>query len=365
MFGRSWRIGKIAGIPVNIDSSWVWIAVLVTWTLVGLFSNRFFHLTTGEALAYALAAAILFFFSVFLHELAHAVAARLNGIEVFGITLVVFGGFTSARSDQKGPGASFVISAVGPGTSLAIAGGSLGLSGPLEGPLGGVFWYLGSVNAIMAVFNLLPGLPLDGGRMLEAVVWRITRSRERATRIAARAGVVVALLVIGLGVYEAAQTRSLAGALWPILIGMFLLQGARGSEQQITLRRRLQGATVAQAMGPPPAAIPADLPLSHALDRFANAHGGEAFPVIEDGGRVIGVVTFEAARPIGMRDPSRPVRDATIPLSEIVTVHEDQPLEDVAGRLASGAPALVLRDDRLVGELSAATLSRWLELTHG
>jgi Zn-dependent protease len=365
VFGRSWRIGKIAGIPVNIDRSWVWIAVLVTWTLVGWFSHRFSHLSTGEALAYALAAAALFFFSVFLHELAHALAARLNGIEVYGITLVVFGGFTSARSDQKGPGASFVISAVGPGTSLAIAGVSLSLSGLLEGPLGYVFWSLGYVNAVMAVFNFLPGLPLDGGRMLEAIVWGITGNRELATRIAARAGVVVALLVIGLGVYEAVETGSLTGALLPILIGMFLLQGARGSEQQIALRRRLRGATVAQAMDPPPPAIPADLPLSHALDRFANARDGEAFPVIEDGGRVIGIVTFESARPIGMRDPSRPVRDATIPLSEFVIAQEDQPLEDVAGRLASGAPALVLRDERLVGELSAASLSRWLELAPG
>lgn len=365
MFGRAWRIGKVAGIPVNIDSSWVWIAVLVTYTLVGLFSRSFFQLDTGEALVYALAAAALFFFSVFLHELAHAVAARLNGIEVFGITLVVFGGFTSTRSDQKGPGASFVISAVGPATSLAIALACLVISRSTEGPVAGVFGYVGWVNGFMAVFNVLPGLPLDGGRMLEAIVWKGTRDRERATRIAARSGVLVGALVIGLGVYEAVRERSLTEALWPALIGLFILQGARAAEGQIALRRRLQGATVAHAMGPPPPAIPADLSLSHAIDRFAGASDGEAFPVIEDGGRVIGVVTFASARPVGIRDPSRPVRDATVPLSNIVTVGEDQPLEDVAGRLATGRAALVLRDGRLVGELSAATLSRWLQLAHG
>lgn len=365
MFGRAWRIGRIAGIPINIDSSWLWIAVLVTYTLMGLFSRRFFGLDTGEALAYALAAAALFFGSVFLHELAHAVAARLNGIEVFGITLVVFGGFTSARSDQKGPGAAFVISAVGPATSLGLAAAFIGVSGPLDGPFGTMFWYVGYVNGIMAVFNVLPGLPLDGGRMLEAAVWAITRNRERATRVAARAGIGVGVLVIGAGGYEALQQGSLTQALWPVLIGMFILQGARTAEQQIRLRRRLEGATVGQAMGPPPPAMPADLPLSHALDRFASSRDGEAIPVIEDGGRVIGVVTFATARPVGMRDPSRPVRDATVPLSQVVTVDEDRALEDVAGRLASGRPALVLRDGRLVGELSAETLSRWLQMAHG
>lgn len=364
MFGRAWRIGSIGGIPVNIDSSWVWIAVLVAYTLLGLFTRAYPQLDTGEAIGYALATAALFFISVFLHELAHAVAARMNGIEVFGITLVVFGGFTSARSDRKGPGAAFVISAVGPATSLAIAVAFYVVSDALAGPLAGVFGYVGWVNGFMAVFNVLPGLPLDGGRMVEAVVWRITRNRERATRVAARAGVVVGLAVTGFGALEIVR-GDLGEGLWPIVIGLFILQGARGSEQQIGLRRRLAGATVAQAMGPPPAAIPADLPLSHALDRFASAHDGEAFPVIEAGGRVIGVVTFAAARPVGMRDPSRPVRDATVPLAEMATVREDQALEDVAGRLASGAPVLVLRDGRLVGELSAATLSRWLDTAHG
>jgi Zn-dependent protease/CBS domain-containing protein len=364
VFGRTWRIGTIRGIPVNLDSSWVWIAALVTYTLVGLFMRGPYYLSGGEAIVHALGAAALFFGSVFLHELAHAVAARVNGIEVFGITLVVFGGFTSARSDRKGPGTSFVISAVGPATSLALAGAFAAVSASVDGPLGLMFWYVGWVNGFMAVFNVLPGLPLDGGRMLEAIVWRITSNRERATRIAARAGVVVGLAVIGWGALRVAR-GDIGGGLWPILIGMFILQGARASEQQIGLRRRLAGATVGQAMGPPPPAIAADLPLAHALDRFATAGDREGFPVIEDGGRVIGVVTFESARPVGMRDPIRPVREATIPLSRLVVVREDDTLEEVAGRLASGGPALVLRDGRLVGELSARRFSHWLEATRG
>src|SRR5688572_30401426 len=165
MFGRSFRIATVRGIPVFVDSSWIWIAALAVYTLWSRFDARFPNLGTG-ALAYAVLGALLFFGSVFLHELAHGIAARAHGIRVDGITLVFFGGFTAARSEEKGPGPAFIISAAGPGTSLTLGALFWGISKATEGsigPLPGLFGYVGWVNLFMAGFNVLPGLPLDGG----------------------------------------------------------------------------------------------------------------------------------------------------------------------------------------------------------
>ncbi|HVH52777.1 MAG TPA: M50 family metallopeptidase, partial [Actinomycetota bacterium] len=312
---------------MNVDSSWIWIAVLVTFSVWSQFRLEFGNIRSGTALALAVFAAVLFFGSVFLHEVAHAVAARLHGIKVFGITLVVFGGFTSARSDEKGPGPAFVISAVGPLTSLALGAlfWALSVSTDASGPLSASFGYVGWVNLLMAGFNFLPGLPLDGGRMLEATVWRLSRNRELGTRIASRSGVGLGGLLLAGGLFEAVIWHDPFRGLWLAIIGIFILQSARAAEAQIGLRRRLAQATVAEVMEPPPPPIPAGLSLSEALDRYLRGHEGEAFPVVDDD-RVTGMLTFGSARDVGMVDPLRPVRDAVIPLSQVLTVDVSEPL---------------------------------------
>jgi len=357
MFGRSWRIGTIWGIPVNVDSSWIWIAVLVTYSLWARFNVEYENIRGGTSLALAAFAAVLFFGSVFLHEAAHAVAARLHGIKVFGITLVFFGGFTSARSDEKGPGPAFVISAVGPLTSLAL--GALFLLVPTDtsGPLAASFRYVGRVNLLLAGFNFLPGLPLDGGRMLEAAVWRISRNHELGTRIAAWSGMGLGALLLAGGLFEAVQGELFTGV-WFAIIGLFIFQAARAAEAQMGLRRRLAQATVAEVMEPPPPPIPADLSLSEALDRYLRGHEGEAFPVVDDG-RVIGMLTFGSARDVGMVEPLRPVRDAVIPLSQVLTVDVSEPLEEAVARLGAARSALVLDDGRLVGAITGGSVARW------
>ncbi len=358
MFGRSWRIATLRGIPVNVDSSWVWIAVLVTYSLWAQIHLRYPEVASGSAVAYALLAAILFFGSVFLHELAHAVAARVNGIPVLGITLVVFGGYTSARSDEKGPGPAFVISAVGPGTSLLLGALFWALSRATSpGPLSGAFGYVGWVNLFMAGFNVAPGLPLDGGRMLEAVVWRLSGDHRAGTRIAAWTGMAVGGLLVAGGFVQFSRESDFLW-LWLAIVGIFIFQGARGSERQIGLRERLAHARVADAMEPPPPAIPSTMTLSEALDRYLRGHDTEAFPVVEDG-RVIGMLSFSSAREVGMHDPLRPVRDALIPLSEVLTAEAEEPLEPVAARLGSGRAALVLRDGELVGAITGGGVLRW------
>lgn len=358
MFGRSFRIATIRGIPVNVDSSWIWIAVLAVYTLYLRFRGP--GDDTAVALAYAVGGAALFFGSVFLHELAHAVAARISGIRVDGITLVFFGGFTAARSEERGAGPAFAIAALGPGTSFALVGVFWLLERATQGTTGslpGLFEYVGYINLFMAIFNVLPGLPLDGGRMLQAAVWGLSGNRSLGTRIAAYGGMVVGGLLVAVALYQVAQ-QQLFAAIWIGLIGMFIFQGARASVQRIGIAERLAAGTVADAMEAPPPAVPADLTLSETLDRFLRGHEDEAFPVVEDG-RVIGLISFSSARDLGGRDPLRPAREAVIPLRDVLVARPDERLDDVADRLGTGRTALVLSDQTLLGAITATGLYRW------
>lgn len=363
MFGRPWRIATIRSIPVFVDPSWVWIAVLITYSLWTQLEQRHADLSSGTALAYAVAGSVLFFGAVFLHEGAHAVAARANDIEVQGITLVFFGGFTAARTESKGPGPAFVVAAVGPATSLALGGLFWWLSSLTEAantPLSGLLGYVGVVNLFMAVFNVLPGLPLDGGRMLQSAVWRIAGRRELGTRVAAWTGMAIGVALIGAAALLLAKDDA-REAIWFGIIGLFIFQGAKASDRSAGVARRLAGATVADAMDPPPPAVPAGMSLSEALDQFLRGHEQEAFPVIE-AGRVIGMVSFSSARELGAEDPLRPVRDAVIPLTQVILAHPDDPLDQVSQRLGSNRAALVLREGELVGAISSASLHRFARI---
>lgn len=364
MFGRPWRIATIRRIPVLVDPSWVWIALLITYGLWSQLEHRYPGMTSGTALAYALFGSALFFGAVFLHEGAHAVAARANDIEVHSITLVLFGGFTSARADAKGPGPAFVIAAVGPATSLALGGLFWWLARVTGNPndaISGLLGYIGVVNLFMAVFNVLPGLPLDGGRMLQSAVWRVTGRHEAGTRVAAWVGMGLGGLLIGLALLELTRDEGFRAewALWLVIIGLFIFQGARASNSGAGIARRLAGATVADAMEPPPPAVPAEMTLSEALDRFLRGHEQEAFPVVAGDGRVIGLISFSSARELGSQDPLRPAGDAVIPLSEVILAHPDDPLDEVSARLGTARAALVLREGHLVGTISGSALLRW------
>src|SRR5918994_5666599 len=192
MFGTSWRVGRIAGIEVRVDRSWAVIALLITFSMYLRLAVLYPGLSGGGAVGLAILSAVLFFGSVLVHELAHALVSQARGIRVQDITLFLFGGATRAKVESRGPGDEFLIALVGPLTSGLLAGlfgivATLGrdlLSRPLAGTLG----YLAWTNLLLAGFNLIPGFPLDGGRLLRAAIWRATGSLRRATRIASLAG---------------------------------------------------------------------------------------------------------------------------------------------------------------------------------
>jgi len=238
VFGRSWRVGRLFGIDIRIDPSWIVIALLVTYTLYVRFGLRFNELGSTSRLLFAIGLGLLFFGSVLAHELAHALTAKRRGIEVQGITLFLFGGATHARIDSRGPREELVVSIVGPLSSLILGGLCLLLAQPLgwpNEPVGWGFGYLGAVNILLAVFNMLPGFPLDGGRILRAIVWRVTGSLERATHIAGIAGQVVGYGLIAAGVAWL-TVDELGSAVWFAFIGWFLVQAARLSDRELQTR---------------------------------------------------------------------------------------------------------------------------------
>jgi Zn-dependent protease len=361
MFGGSWRIGRFGGIDIRVDASWAVGVLLITYLLYLRVGVAYPRLGDEQALALGALASVLFFGSVLVHELAHAGMARLRGIEVSGITLFLFGGATAARLDDRGPGDEFLVTVVGPGSSLALAGlfWAISQTGAIIGfPVAGAFGYVGWVNLLLAGFNIVPGFPLDGGRMLRSILWRVTGSMERATRIAARAGQGVGLLLIAFGLVRAAQGESFSG-IWLAAIGWMLFGAARRAIQEHGLRRALAGAVVADAMGPPPTTIPAGISLSEALDRYLMGHEPELFPVT-DGGRVVGLLDFKAASRVGRKDPLRPVREAMLPVQNAVVLRPETKLDDALERLGNRGGALVMDAESLVGSITRDDMARWI-----
>jgi Zn-dependent protease len=247
---RSIPLGRILGIPIGLDYSWFLVFALVTWSLAGsYFPEQYPGWSTGLYWTIGLATSLLFFASVLLHEFGHSVIALRNGIPVRSITLFIFGGVAQIGREPGSPGVEFRVAIAGPIVSLALAGlfGALGWFGASLAPLAALATYLAYINGSLALFNLIPGFPLDGGRVFRAIVWQVTHSFRRATEIAGGAGHLFAWLFIFWGVWQMFG-GNFVGGLWIAFIGWFLENAATASVQQMTLERLLTGHTVGEIM---------------------------------------------------------------------------------------------------------------------
>ena len=365
MFGTSWRVGRIAGIEVRIDSSWVVIALLITYSMYLQISQVYEDTSSGAALALAILATVLFFGSVLVHELAHALVSQARGIRVQDITLFLFGGATRARVESRGPGDEFLIALVGPLTSGLLAGlfgivAGLGrdvLSTPLAGTLG----YLAWTNLLLAAFNLIPGFPLDGGRLLRSAIWKASGSLARATYIASLSGQGVGWLLVAGGVAWL-LAGDLAGGIWFGFIGWFLVQAARSSYQELQLQQLLRGVEAEDVMAGDLLRIPPELSLQDAVDDYFMRYDHGAFPVDEQG-RTIGLLTLRGVRRVPRNEwPTRRVRDHMVPLGDQVVVAPDARMDGVLGKLQDGEAGrvLVVQDGEVVGIITPSDLTRWL-----
>jgi Zn-dependent protease/predicted transcriptional regulator len=365
MFGTSWRVGRIAGIEVRIDSSWVVIALLITYSMYLRLSVLYRELSGGGAVGLAILSAVLFFGSVLVHELAHALVAQARGIRVQDITLFLFGGATRAKVDARGPADEFLIALVGPLTSGLLAGlfGIVATLGRdlLSRPLAGTFGYLAWTNLLLAGFNLVPGFPLDGGRLLRSAIWKATGSLGRATRIASVSGQGVGWLLVAAGVAWL-LAGDLAGGIWFAFIGWFLVQAARSSYQELQLQQLLRGVEAEEVMAGDLRRIPPELSLQDAVDDYFMRYDHGAFPV-DEGGRTIGLLTLRGVRRVPREQwPTRRVRDHMVPLGDQVVVAPDARMDGVVGKLqdSEAGRVLVAQDGEVVGIITPSDLTRWL-----
>jgi Zn-dependent protease/predicted transcriptional regulator len=366
MFGNSWRLGRLAGVEIRVDTSWVVIALLVAYSLYLQFSETFRGLAPGLAVALAIGSALLFFGSVLAHEMAHALVAKRRGIPVRGITLFLFGGATHAKVESKGPKDELLISVVGPVTSLVLGGlllaiGSFGRE-LLPNPVGGAFRYLGFVNVVLAVFNILPGFPLDGGRVLRSIVWKVTGSLARATRVASISGQAVGYLMVAGGALLVFAERLVSG-IWFAAIGWFLTQAARSSYDELQVRRLLEQVEAEDVMADNLITVPADISVADAVDRYFMRRDHSAFPVV-DGDHTVGLLTLRGVKRLPREEwESRRVRDAMGGLGDQLNVSPDARMDHVMAKLQEGdaGRVLVVRDGQVIGIITAGDVARWLQ----
>jgi Zn-dependent protease len=364
--GDSFELGRIAGIRIGVNWSWLVVFALIVWTLAAtIFPDSNPGLSDGTYLAMAIVAAVLFFGSLLLHELGHALVARREGVEIEGITLWLFGGVAKFKGMFPSAGAEFKIAVAGPIVSLGIGVFFvlIALVGDLPEAVDGVVGYLGYINLVLLVFNLIPALPLDGGRVLRSILWQTRGDFRWATNVAAEVARVFAYLFIGLGLAEVFFLNSFAG-IWLAFLGWFLLQAAGAEARYLATRQALGGLRVRDLMLRDPITVAPDLSLGRFMDEVVWHHRFTAYPVVDDG-RAVGLLPFRSVAevPRGEWD-GRSVRDAMLPLDGVPALAEDDDLVDALAKLGSSdvRRALVLDDGRLAGLLSITDLSRALEV---
>jgi Zn-dependent protease/CBS domain-containing protein len=365
LFHASFSLGRVAGVPIGVNWSWALVVVLITWSLgTAVFPEQNPGLSDVAYGLMASIAAVLFFACLLLHELGHATVARREGMEIDGITLWVFGGVARFKGMFPSAEAEFRIAIAGPLVSLALGIGliAVSLAVPLPEAVDGVVSWLGRINLILLAFNMLPALPLDGGRVLRSVLWHRTADFSRATRIAGALGRSFghALVALGLLMFVVGAP----GGLWFAFIGWFLAAAAGAEARLAETSAMLEGLAVRDAMVPDPDTAPADASLEVFMAEVFARSRHTAYPVV-DGDAVVGTLAFRAVTDVPRPEwAGRRVRDAMMPLGETLVFSPDQPLFEAAVELMQSAAArgVVIADGRLAGLLTLSDLSRLLEL---
>jgi Zn-dependent protease len=353
MYSQTIRFGTIFGIPVGINYSWFIVFVLITMSLTTQFTNMHPDWSFREHLFLGIATSMLFFVSVLLHELGHSVVALHYRIPVKAITLFIFGGVASIGSEPEKPMHEFWIAIAGPLVSAALGAMFYGLAlfahGTFEGVAALGTW-LGMINLSLALFNLIPGFPLDGGRILRSIVWRFTGSFERATAVAGASGQFFSYAFIFFGIYLA-LTGNFFGGLWIGFIGWFLLNAAQGTSFQATLRSALRNLTARDVMNYDCSRISGSLTIADLVEHHLIRNGAPC-SMVTDGDRFLGLVTLHEIKQIP-RDQWHvtSVQSVMIPESDVWAASPETPLDIVLQTMNEEniRQVPVLDDEKLLG----------------
>lgn len=329
MFGRRFSLFRLFGISIGIDFSWFFIALLITWSLAaGFFPGLYPHLSAATYWTMGVVGALGLFASIILHELGHALAARRFGIPIKAVTLFIFGGVAQMDDEPPNARSEFVMAIAGPIVSVLLAflfGGLAMLARAMEvgASVAGVLAYLGWINGILVLFNLVPAFPLDGGRVLRSALWAWKKDFRRATGIASGFGSAfgIFLIIVGIAVFIGGNFIS---GLWWALIGLFLRGASQMSYQHALLREALRGEPVARFMKRDPVVVEPSLPLSELVDDYIYGFHHKEFPVVEDG-HLLGCVGTREIRTISREEwPKLTVRDVASECDKTNTIASDE-----------------------------------------
>jgi Zn-dependent protease/CBS domain-containing protein len=369
MGGGSIQLARVLGIRVGVSPSWFFVLFLMIYSLSGYFDDV---LSGSKNTAYvvAVAGAVMFFASIVLHELGHAIVARRNGIGISGIDLWFFGGIAKMEREAQSPGEEFRVAAAGPAVTLLIAAAAYGgavlvaqthdffdvatLASADASPTVALLGWLFLINAVLFLFNLIPAFPLDGGRIARALAWRITGDHNRATRVSGRVGQGFGYLLTGFGIFLAFTGDAIDG-IWFALMGMFLGQAARGAVVSSQVSERIEGVTVADLMDTDPFTLSAATPVLEAQESLTQ-HGVAFAPIVDEARRYLGYVRAE--RVDGAVEAGQPV----LPVGDLAgeqdaSLPPDAPLGTLLGAPAlagMGAIAIVEPGGRLAGVVTMA-----------
>jgi Zn-dependent protease/CBS domain-containing protein len=361
------RVGNLFGIPFYIHPSWFLVLGLVTWSYSSGLAAQFPQLSAGLALLLGLMTALMLFASVVAHELGHSFVAIRQGIDVKSITLFIFGGLASLEKESKTPGEAFWVAIAGPMVSLLLCGivTAIGVTTAASGPLAAILGVLASVNLALALFNLIPGLPLDGGNILKAIVWKITGNPYQGVTFASRVGQIFGWVAILSGVLPLLLFGS-ADNFWNLLIGFFLLQNAGNSAQFARVQEKLTGLTAEDAVTHDSPIVSANLTLREFADeRVISGQNWHRFLVTDDDGQLVGAIAIDNLRtiPTALWSETQ-VKQVMRPITESTTVQSDRPLLEVMQLLEQQKLSVlpVIRENGvLVGILEKAAIIQLLQ----
>lgn len=376
----SWRLFRIAGIDIGVHYTWLFIFILISWSLAqGLFPQQHPGWSTLTYWSMGVFTALSLFISVLLHELAHSLVAQARGMKVGSITLFIFGGVSNLEEEPEKPRTEFVMAIVGPLTSLVLGGILWGLAMALTGKgvsfpelisgarftsaLASVIGYLGWINITLAIFNMLPGFPLDGGRVLRSIIWGSTGSLKKATDAAAIVGRLFGWAFIAYGLFRLLG-GDWFGGIWIAFIGWFLSSAADASRRDVTLREHLSGIKVKDVMNTQPGSISPETTVEQVVANIFQRLHGRAVPVCHND-KLLGIVTIDDVKKVPREQwPATPV-ERIMTREPLYTVSPEDGLHAAFKMIAQHAinQVLVTLDGKCIGMLSRADIIAHLQLS--
>jgi Zn-dependent protease/predicted transcriptional regulator len=369
MFGRRVTLFKMLGFAVRVDASWLLIAFLIVWSLaVGVFPEEVPGLPTGAYWWMGIAGALGLFASIVVHEFSHSIVARRYGVPMKGITLFIFGGVAEMEEEPADPKTEFLMAIAGPLASVVIGGifYVIGVAARTSWPIEFlvVLGYLASINWLLAVFNMIPAFPLDGGRVLRAALWQRWGNLVRATRAATFAGSLFgALLIVG-GVLQLVF-GNFVGAVWWFLLGMFLRMVSEASYQRVLLQSALKGEPVRRFMNRNVVTVKPDITVQDLVDNYIYKYHRKMFPVVTDSQQLVGCVGTEQVKKLPRNEWSQHnLTEIAAPCSRQNTITPDTDAAKVLSIMgrAEDSPLLVVENDRLVAFVSPQDLLHFLSI---